>query len=170
MTVVSIIMPCHNGERFLSEAISSVINQTYKDWELLIIDDNSTDCSITVIKDFISIKLLHTVTTSGYPATPRNIGINEAHGRFIAFLVCDDVWMPSKLQNQLNQLIADDVAVIYSNYYKMYPNNGRLIGIEAPSRGSFKTLLKTNFIGNLTGIYDVQIVGKVFQKDIHHED
>ena len=119
MTVVSIIMPCHNGERFLSEAISSVINQTYKDWELLIIDDNSTDCSITVIKDFISkdnrIKLLHTVTTSGYPATPRNIGINEAHGRYIAFLDCDDVWMPSKLQNQLNQLIADDVAVIYSN-------------------------------------------------------
>ena len=52
----------------------------------------------------------------------------------------------------------------------MYPKNGRLIGIEAPSRGSFKTLLKTNFIGNLTGIYDVQKVGKVFQKEIHHED
>ena len=99
--LVSIIMPMHNSEKYLEEAIRSVISQTYENWELLIIDDASTDNSLSIARYFEScdtrIHVLINDTPMGCPAIPRNVGIRRAKGRFIAFLDSDDVWLPCKL-------------------------------------------------------------------------
>lgn len=173
--LVSIIMPCHNGEKYIRDAISSVLSQTYSDWELLVIDDNSTDNSVNIIEDFCKkdarIKLLYTEKSSGMPATPRNVGINVASGRFIAFLDCDDIWLPTKLEHQLPLFETKNVAVVFSYYAKMN-DSGEFQNklISSPFVVTYDYLLKGDCIGNLTGMYDSKKCGKVFQKEIHHED
>lgn len=175
MPSVSIIMPCHNGARYLDESINSVLSQKYSDWELLIIDDNSTDGSFDIIKNYCQndsrIKLFHTDKSSGMPATPRNVGIQAAKGRYIAFLDSDDFWMPEKLTHQLPLFEKNDCAVVFSFYKKMDENGniGETV-IKSPLIVDFKNLLNGDCIGNLTGIYDTLKVGKVYQKEIHAED
>lgn len=175
MPNVSIIMPCHNGEKYISDAIQSVISQTFSDWELLVIDDNSSDNSVNIIEDFCKkdarIKLFRTEKTSGLPATPRNVGIKNATGRFIAFLDCDDIWLPAKLEHQIPLFETKNVAVVFSYYAKMNGSgNYGTSSIQSPVFVSYDYMLKGNCIGNLTGMYDTQKCGKVFQREIHHED
>ena len=173
--LVSIIMPCHNGEKYIRDAINSVLSQTYTDWELLIVDDNSSDNSANIIEDFCKkderIKLLHTEKSTGLPATARNIGINAARGRFIAFLDCDDIWLPVKLEHQIPLFKMKNVAVVFSYYAKMNEEGdfqNRLV--SSPFVVTYDYLLKGDCIGNLTGVYDTKKCGKAFQKEIHHED
>jgi len=173
--LVSIIMPCHNGEKYLAESINSVLAQTFTDWELLIIDDNSSDSSVEIIKSFCAIdtriRLFHTEYSSGSPATPRNVGIQNASGRYIAFLDCDDLWLPQKLEHQVPLFEGDSIAVVFSYYEKINTQglrNNRIV--IAPGVVDYKMLLGGNCIGNLTAVYDTKKVGKVYQKEIHHED
>lgn len=129
--LVSIIMPVHNEERFLRYAVSSVFSQTYDNWELLIIDDNSTDNSPNIIREYLGkdsrIKTYkNTDSTKKMPAKPRNIGISHAKGRYIAFLDADDQWLPTKLEHQL-QLFSrvEDAAIVYADYKRMNMKIGR---------------------------------------------
>ena len=96
--LVSVIMPMHNASRFIKDAIESVVAQTYSDWELLIVDDNSTDESAEIAREYASrnpkIKLLANDNPIGMPSAPRNVGVKAAQGRFIAFLDSDDLWFP----------------------------------------------------------------------------
>lgn len=175
MPQISIIMPCHNGEKYLSDSIASVLSQTYTDWELLVIDDNSTDNSVNTIEAFCKkdarIKLLRTEKSSGMPATTRNVGINAAKGRFIAFLDCDYMWLPTKLEHQLPLFETKNVAIVFSYYAKMnVAGNYGANSIYSPVFVSYNYMLNGNCIGNLTGMYDTKKCGKVFQKEIHHED
>ena len=168
-------MPCHNGSAFLRQAVDSVLSQTYEDWELLIIDDASTDGSAAVAKEYCAkdsrIKLLHTERSTGMPATTRNVGIEAAAGRFIAFLDCDDQWLPGKLEHQLPLFKQENCAAVFSFYKKMNASgNIRSAVVTSLASVDFDQLLDGNCIGNLTGIYDTAKVGKVFQKEIHHED
>lgn len=168
-------MPCHNGESTLRQAVDSVLTQSYADWELLVIEDNSTDDSVAIAEDYCAkdsrIKLLHTQHSTGKPATPRNVGIEAATGRFIAFLDCDDQWLPGKLEHQLPLFEQKNCAVAFSFYKKMdAAGNVRSAVVTSPAAVSFAQLLDGNCIGNLTGIYDTDKVGKVYQKEIHHED
>lgn len=176
--LASVIMPCYNAGNLISQSIESVTSQTYKDWELLIIDDCSQDNSADVVKAYCEkdsrIKYLKTDVSSGTPAEPRNVGIRAARGRFIAFLDSDDLWLPSKLENQISFFQSckeDSVAVVFSNYGKFSDENkntGRVV--RAPLLVSYKKLLNGNCIGNLTGMFDTEKVGKVYQKKIGHED
>ena len=173
--LVSIILPMHNSEKYLEEAIRSVISQTYENWELLIIDDASTDNSLSIARYFEScdtrIHVLINDTPMGCPAIPRNVGIRRAKGRFIAFLDSDDVWLPCKLEEQLNFFTGNRIAVVYSDYEKMSEDGTRCSRIvNAPKSTNYKKMLKGNAIGNLTGIYDVSKAGKVYFMPIHHED
>ena len=175
MATVSVIMPCHNGSVFLRQAADSVLAQTYEDWELLIIDDASTDGSAAIAQEYCTkdsrIKLLHTKCSTGKPATPRNVGIEAAVGRFIAFLDCDDQWAPAKLEHQLPLFQQENCAAVFSFYKKMdTEGNVRSAVVTAPVAVDFDQLLDGNCIGNLTGIYDTAKVGKVYQKEINHED
>ena len=99
--LVSVITACYNSENYILETISSVLNQTYQNWELILVDDCSTDNTISIVKEFIRadkrIKLLQLTKNSG-AAVARNTAIREANGTFIAFLDSDDKWLPKKVR------------------------------------------------------------------------
>ena len=100
---VSVIIPCYNGERFIGEAIESVLNQTYQNFEIIIVDGGLTDASKSVIKPFLKdprIKLVQHEQNRGIPAA-RNTGIRTSKGEYIAFLDHDDVWLREKLERQI---------------------------------------------------------------------
>ena len=100
---VSVVIGSYNCEKFIHETVQSVIDQTFRDWELIIVDDCSTDntCQeISRIKDE-RIKLIRLDSNSGLPAAPRNVGIKNAKGDYIAFLDHDDIWLPEKLERQV---------------------------------------------------------------------
>jgi len=173
--LVSVITPNYNCSEFISQTIESVIAQTYQNWEMLIIDDCSTDNSIEIIEKYINkdkrINLLKTKSNSGSPIEPRNIGIKNAKGRFIAFLDSDDLWLPDKLEHQIPLFDNENVAIVYSNYEKMTDEGERKNRIiKAPERLNFAQLLKSNYIGCLTAMYDVSKSGKVYFCNFRHED
>lgn len=173
--LVSIITPSYNVEAFIARTINSVLLQTYSNWELLIVDDCSKDSSATIINDYVKkdkrIKYFKTEKASGSPVKPRNIAIEKAIGKYIAFLDSDDIWLPTKLEEQLKLFDDDKVAVVYSNYEKINEKGDRSNRIiKAPAEVDYHNLLKSNVIGNLTGIYDTGKVGKVYCQNIHHED
>ena len=173
--MVSIITPSYNSSAFIAQTIESVLAQTYTDWELLVVDDCSTDDSADIVRQYCKadarIRLLQTDAPSGSPGEPRNIGIGNARGRYIAFLDSDDVWLPQKLEEQLRCFADGRTAVVYSDYEKIGENGERARRIvKAPRQVSYKELLKGNVIGNLTGMYDTAKVGKVYCPKMHHED
>jgi glycosyltransferase involved in cell wall biosynthesis len=96
--LISIIMPVYNGERYLSQAIESILDQTYKDFEIIAVDDGSTDHTPHIIESYPKIRYFFQ-TNSG-PASAKNFGIKHARGEYFAFLDADDLWMPTKLQLQ----------------------------------------------------------------------
>lgn len=173
--MVSIITPCYNAADYIGDAIESVLSQTYQDWEMIIVDDCSSDNSAAIIQNYARkdprITYLKTESPSGSPAKPRNIAIERAKGRFIAFLDSDDVWMPTKLESQIAVLEDNQVAVVFSNYEKI--NEGgerRQRFVIACKEVGYNKLLKGNVIANSTGMYDSKKVGKVYSSYVHHED
>lgn len=167
---VSVIMPAYNGSEFIGDAIDSVISQTYSFWELLIVDDASTDNTPEIIKNYSSsdnrIQLLQNSKNYGTQHA-RNRAIEEASGRFIAFLDADDLWLPEKLEIQLKTLRNNNLAGCFSSY-DLIDEKGEAIGkqIRALPELSYSKLLKANYVGNLTGIYNAEKIGKVFCPDI----
>lgn len=173
--LVSIIMPCYNAEKYISQAIESVRNQTYSNWELIIVNDCSKDNSVEIISKYIEVdSRIHFYSTdkpSGSPVEPRNIAIKKAAGCFIAFLDSDDLWLPTKLEHQIPLLCNEDTAIVFSNYEKINMQGLRENRvIKAPSITNYNNLLKGCVIGNLTGMYDVRKVGKIYCEKVHHED
>ncbi len=173
--LVSIIMPMHNSVKYVGEAIESVIRQTYDNWELLIIDDVSTDNSCDIVRKYVEqdprVHLLYNDNHTGHPSSPRNMGVKCACGRYIAFLDSDDLWFPEKLQQQIPLFEDERVAIVYSNYEKMNEDGSRANRVvKAPAFASYDVLLSGNVIGNLTGVYDREKVGKVVFQYVHHED
>lgn len=174
--LVSIITPCYNSAKFIANTIVSVIAQTYENWEMLIVDDCSTDNSAEIIQSYSAIdnriKYFKTESPSGSPTRPRNLGIEKAKGRYIAFLDSDDLWLPNKLEKQIS-LLRDNprVAIAYSYYEKIDEEGNRDSRIiKSPAEVSYSQLLYGNVIGCLTGVYDTSKVGKVFMEYVGHED
>ena len=173
--LVSIVTPCYNAESYISLTINSVLAQTFGAWEMLVIDDCSTDRSSVIVKEFAAkdcrIKYLKTDQPSHSPTRPRNMGINAARGRYIAFLDSDDMWLPEKLEEQLKIVNQNEVAIVFSNYEKIDKEGQRSDRkVIAPSYVDYSRLLKGNCIGCLTAMYDTAKVGKVFFKNVGHED
>ncbi|MHB8130635.1 MAG: glycosyltransferase family 2 protein, partial [Mobilitalea sp.] len=106
--LVSIIVPMFNAEKVVSVTIRSVQAQTYNNWEMIVCDNCSTDNSRNIIEDFIlqdkRIRLIKSDYNSGGPARPRNTGIRNANGKYLAFLDTDDIWIPEKLEKEVNFL------------------------------------------------------------------
>ena len=100
----SIIVPMYNVEKYIEECIQSVVNQTYSNWELIIVDDCSTDNTDEVVNQYLTDERIHYIkndTNSG-AAVSRNRALREAKGKWIAFLDSDDLWHPEKLEKQIN--------------------------------------------------------------------
>lgn len=174
--LVSIVMPVHNAERYLEEAIRSVMSQTYAGWELLVINDNSSDSSMDIASKLAAedkrIKIYDNPHSTGYPATPRNMAVDLAKGRYIAFLDSDDVWLHDKLEHQLPFFgESDNVGVVFSDYEKVdFDSKRENRIIRARKRTTYSKLLLGNVIGNVTAMYDVGRVGKVYFPLVRHED
>ena len=119
--LVSIIMTCYNGESFLYEAVKSILNQTYLNWELIFYDNNSNDQSEKIIKDFKDKRIkyfrLNELVNLG---TIRKLAFSKCEGEFISFLDVDDYWTKFKLQKQIEKFeMNENIDVLYSNYYKV---------------------------------------------------
>lgn len=163
--LVSIITPMFNSETFISETLNSVINQTYQNWELLLIDDGSTDTTIEIVNQFLSkfhnIKLLQNKANLG-AAISRNKGIEASLGNYIAFLDADDLWKPEKLEIQIEFMQTENSYVCFSSYEQIDEAGKPLNNsIKALPELTYQKLLKSNYIGNLTGMYNVEVLGKI---------
>lgn len=168
--LVSVIMPAFNAEDFIETAVESVIAQTYSNWELFIIDDASTDATFSkaenLEKQDSRIKILQNQNNFG-TGISRNNGIKAAQGDFIAFLDADDQWKPKKLQIQLEIMQQQDASVCFSSYLQIDENgNSRNEIIEALTTLTYQKLLKSNYLGNLTGIYSAKKLGKIYAPEI----
>lgn len=134
-SLVSVIVPCYNGQEFIGEAIESVINQTYQNWELIIIDDGSTDESKKVMDRYLHDKRIQYIRhdkNKGISAT-RNTGIITSRGEYIAFLDQDDIWLPEKLERQLELFKKSNskIGLVYTDVY-FIDSNGKIFGQRNP--------------------------------------
>ena len=115
MAKISIIIPTYNSAQYICEAIESVLNQTYKDFEIIVVDDGSTDNTKEVIKPYLN-KIKYIYQQNSGPSAARNRGIKEAKGEYIAFLDADDIWLPQKLELQIKFMEKEkEVGLIFSD-------------------------------------------------------
>ena len=159
-------MPLYNCEHFVIDAVSSVIEQTYKNWELIIVDDKSTDDSYILTQEFIKrdsrVHLHQMVFNSGASAT-RNYAIKLAKGTYIAFLDSDDLWKSNKLETQILFMQKNNVYLSYTAYQWINEKEEVLKDkITAADQVDYKKLLKKNTIGCLTAVYDCSKIGKFY--------
>lgn len=162
---VSIITPTYNSEKFIEKTIQSIINQTYSNWELLITDDNSNDQTVSIINNYVindkRIKLYKLKNNSG-AGIARNNSISKSSGRFISFCDSDDQWKPTKLEKQIKFLIDNKLKFTYSSY-DIHNENGDFVKkVNALDIMTYKILLRNNYIGCLTAIYDKDALGKMY--------
>jgi len=162
--LISVVMPVYNGEDFIVDSVRSVINQTYHNLELIVVDDCSSDNSVNIIRSFVEkdsrVCLVQANGNSG-AAVARNIAIKASKGRYIAFLDADDLWMPEKLEKQIAFMQENNCPFSFSAYEKIN-ELGDVIGkVGVPSRVTYHALLKTCVIGCLTAMYDTSHFGKV---------
>ena len=169
--LVSIITPMYNSEKFIELTIQSVQSQTYQNWEMIIVDDASTDRSIEIVKKIMSneprLQLKQLVDNLG-PAHTRNNGIKLAKGRFLAFLDSDDLWHKDKLEKQIKFMQKNHYAFTYTGFEKIN-EEGKVIGAIIPYKEEvcYHDLLKSNHIGCLTAMIDLKILGyKMYMPDI----
>ncbi|WP_179349439.1 glycosyltransferase family 2 protein [Winogradskyella pacifica] len=168
--LVSIITPMYNNANVIEKTINSVINQTYAHWELLLVDDASSDQIKAVIKPFTEsdsrIKLFTHKDNKG-AAEARNLGTEMATGNYIAFLDADDLWAANKLQLQVAQLQNNSTDVSFGSYEWIDEDNQPLNKkVHALPQLEFGKLLKANYVGNLTGMYNSEKLGKIYTKDL----
>jgi len=162
---VSIITPLYNSAPFIADTIRSVQDQTYTDWEMIIVDDCSTDDSVNIVQSFIEqdsrIKVIRLAQNFG-PAVARNTAIEAAIGRYIAFLDSDDQWKPNKLEKQIKFMIDNNYSFTYTDC-DVIDEEGRFKGIaSAKPYVSYSDMLKNNYIGCLTAVYDRKKLGKMY--------
>lgn len=156
-------MPNYNGEKYISEAIESVLAQTYQNWELLVVDDCSLDHSVEIANGFHDERIrIFTMKKNGGAAAARNQAIKEAKGRWIAFLDSDDLWKPGKLEMQIKYMENNGISFSYMDYEVILDDI--VISRYEPRLDvcRYGDVLKHNQIGCLTAVYDSEKLGKVF--------
>lgn len=167
--LVSIITPSYNSEKFISETINSILNQTYSNWELLITDDCSTDNTIEIVNYYSKrdsrIKLFTLEKNSG-AGVARNNSIMHAKGKYIAFCDSDDQWKEFKLSKQVDFMVTNNLSFTYSSYDVIDEDNNKLKSIFSPIKLSYKKMLRNNYVGCLTAIYDQDKLGKIYMSKI----
>lgn len=173
--LVTVITPCYNAAATIGNAIKSVLAQTYSKWEMIVVDDCSSDDSADIIKSFSSkdprIRYFKTDVSSGSPALPRNIGIDNASGDVIAFLDADDMWLPDKLSDQVRFMNENGCVFVYSDYEKIDAvGNRNNRKIRMPLKSSFWDVVETCTIPCLTAMMTREIIGKTRFKAIPKED
>lgn len=163
--LVSIISPTYNDENTIEETIKSVLNQSYKNWEMLIVDDCSTDKTPDIVKKYQEkdkrIKLYRLDKNSG-ASVARNKAIEEAKGKYIAFLDCDDIWFNKKLEKQINYMEKNNYYFTYTDYEYM-SKDGKILNRKrvCPKKVSYFKMLLGDSVGCLTVIYNREKAGLI---------
>lgn len=153
---VSIIMPCYNAERYISEAIESVLSQTYLDWELIIVDDASTDESCKIISQYTAIdERIHKIKNLGQrgAAGARNTALDCCKGMYIAFLDADDMWYREKLSLQLDFMQVNNFDFTYSYIDVIDEQSNYLRSVKTPATATSELLKFSNYIPCLSVVY-----------------
>ena len=168
--LVSIITPVYNNANVIMETINSVLEQSYTNWELILIDDCSTDQTTAILEPLVErnskIKL-HRHRKNKGAAESRNLGTKMAQGSYIAFLDADDLWSVNKLELQVNQ-IQENITDVSFGSYEWINSESKPLGkrVNALNKLTYNKLLKANYIGNLTGMYNAEKLGKIYTKDL----
>ena len=165
--LVSVIMPSYNTEKYIAESIESVLKQTYHNWELIIIDDCSTDNTIEIIKSFNDgrIRLLRNEKNSG-AAVSRNYGLREARGKWIAFLDSDDTWKPEKLEVQIKYMEGNDWSFSYHDYRICIDGKPVPYICTAPNKVNRRKMYNYCYISTDTVMYDREKIGLIQIADL----
>lgn len=159
MKKVSVIIPIYNSEKYLKECLDSVINQTYKNIEIICVNDVSTDKSVDIIKSYKDkrIKLVNLKYNSGV-AIARNRGIEESTGDYICFIDSDDYWILDKLEKQVKFIEENDYSFIYSDYAYLKENKKHIAHV--PSSITYKQALKNTTIFTSTVMFNMKHLKK----------
>lgn len=172
--LISIVVPVYNASRFLNDTINSILNQTYTNFELLLVNDCSKDNSVEIIKEYKDkrIKLINNEKNSGAAIT-RNNGIKEAKGDYICFLDADDLWEKEKLENQIKFMQENDCAFSFTGYEfadQYGVPNGKKVYI--PEKISYEQALKNTTIWTSTVMFDMDKLTKedIYMPNVKSED
>lgn len=165
MELVSIITPVYNSQAYLHDTIQCVLQQTYENWELLMVDDISSDQSVEIMAQYAKQdSRIHyeVLSEKGGASIARNTALKKAKGRYIAFLDADDLWAPDKLEKQVKFMQEYDYAFSFHPYYYI-DKEGKEIGKKrlAPNKITYWTMLRGCEIGCLSVMYDVSKVGLI---------
>ena len=166
--LVSIIMNCFNGEKFIKRSVTSILNQTYKNWELIFWDNNSNDNSSKIIKNFDDDRIKYFFSSTHeklYKA--RNLALQMAKGNFIAFLDIDDTWENKKLEIQLNDMISKGADVSFTNYWEHSKNKKKIFKKSLNAHNIHYQILNNYPIGILTVLIRSDIF---FKKDYSFDE
>lgn len=164
--LVSVITPVYNSENYIEKTISSVLNQTYKNLEIILVDDCSTDRSKEVIKDIekndTRVKYVRLEKNSG-AAVARNKGLETAKGQYVAFIDSDDVWKEAKLSKQLEFMKKQGAAFTYTAYETL-TEEGNILNqhVHVPEKMDYSSLLKNTAIACSTVIIDKKVTGDFY--------
>jgi teichuronic acid biosynthesis glycosyltransferase TuaG len=171
--LVSIIMPAYNAEKYIEEAIQSVLKQTYTNWELIIVNDCSNDKTEQIIKKYREqderIKV-HSLSENHGVANARNIALQNAVGRYIAFLDSDDIWLHEKLEKQIDFMKVNNYVFTYHQYRHFASSDKVGEIVKIPSQLDYKDALKGNSIGCLTVCLDKSKIKPFIMPAQRHED
>ena len=160
--LVSIVMPSYNTAKYISDSIKSVLAQTYQNWELLIVDDCSTDNTLEIVKSFSDTRiiLLQNEKNSG-AAVSRNYALRGAKGKWIAFLDSDDIWLPEKLEKQIRFMNENNLAFTFTDY-RICLNGKWLPYINtAPNIINKRKMYNYCYFSTITVMYDREKIGLI---------
>lgn len=168
--LISIITPAYNAERFIEETIHSVLEQTYSNWEMIIVDDQSRDKTVEIVKKYVEkdkrIKLIM-LEENGGSAVARNTAMKNSEGKYIAFLDSDDLWYPNKLEKQLEFMQANDIAFSFTEFERIQQDGSPTGQVSnAPKSVGYSDLMKHCIIGCLTVMLDRTKIGELRMPDI----
>lgn len=175
MKLISIITPAFNAERYIEKTISSVLNQTYSNWEMIIVDDCSTDATASIAKEYSykdkRIKVITHEKNQGVAAA-RNTALKAANGSYIAFLDSDDMWKPEKLEKQYFFMEKNNYTLTYTAYQKYFSDSkelGKVISV--PKHMTKQSILYNTSIACLTVMVNKEKTG-FFEMPLlnHYED
>ena len=160
--LVSIIMPSFNTGKYITETIESVLAQSYKNWELIIVDDCSSDNTDEILSTYLSDDRIHYLKNekNSGAAFSRNAALREAKGRWIAFLDSDDLWMPEKLEKQIDFMDRNGYSFSYTNYEEINVDGNRTgVKVTGPKKITKTGMYNYCWPGCLTVMYDRSMVG-----------